>query len=43
MPMDLTATEAELALFERLNDFVSINQLSLTSFWTTSRLCLALE
>ena len=25
MPLDLTATEAELALFSRLNNYVSLN------------------
>ena len=35
MPMDLTATDAELALFNRLNYYVSLHSITLTSFWKT--------
>ena len=41
--MDLTATEIELTIFSRLSSFAEAYEISLTTFWNTTRLCLTLE
>lgn len=43
MPLNLKPTKIEIKLFQRLNDYATNNHLSLLDFWTTNRLCLALE
>lgn len=43
MPLNLEPTDIEIKIFQRLNEFATDNQLSLVEFWTTNRLCLALD
>ena len=43
MPLDLTPSEAESLLFQRLDHHVALQEIPLTSFWQSSRLCLTLE
>lgn len=43
MTLDLSPSDAELVIFERINNYVEFNEIPLSKFWTSNRLCLTRE